>query len=178
MNNRNDLLIWLTEVFDDWLTPDYILMGGEHFGFRPQITFHDGNIVSVQGIPHTAVRKKYRLISNEVPLHYYENISLIRRLENLLDLKYIMAHQRSSCFTLANISNVKFDKRTNQTLFEEDYILHYMDNGFQSMNIKEPFFFELMDSWLTQEYVAMLLDKKFSELTTDELKMVKIYHYQ
>jgi len=178
LNNRNDLLIWLTEVFDDWLTPDYILMGGDHFGFRPQITFNDGNIVSVQGVPHTAIRKKYRLVSNEVPLHYYENINLIRKLENLLDRKYIITHQPSNQYSLVNLSNVRFDKRANQTLFEEDYIIHYMSNGFQSTKIRDPFFFELLDNLLTQEYVIMLLDKKFSELNNDELNMVKIYHYK
>lgn len=180
MNNRTDLLRWLGDVFIDTIDPRSILMGDSQLGFTPQLTFNDGSVICVHKTPYTFIKKKYRLISNEVPLYYYDNIKLIRKLERLLEVPFIMVFEQEKHNVLINLSNIKFDNNTGQTTFEEDYSIHLLVNhgDYHIINIKEADFFDVLDSLLTTKLVEMVSDKKFSELSNDELSMVRIYHYK
>lgn len=180
MNSPNDLLLWFAEVFNDTLTSNDILLGNKELGYKPQLTFTDGNVVSVHRVPYTAINKKYRLVSNEVPLYYYDNIKLIRKLEKLLDVPFVMSFEKDKHNALTNCSHIRFDKQENQSIYEEDYALHLLSNqnDYYAINIKDAFFFETLDDMLTAKLVSMVTDKKFSELSNDELLMVRIYHYK
>lgn len=180
MNNRDDLLRWLSDVFIDTIDPRSILMGDSNLGFTPQLTFNDGRIICVHKTPYVAIKKKYRLISNEVPLYYYDNIKLIRKLERFLEVPFVMLFEEEKHNVLINLSNVKFDNNTGQTTFEEDYAIHVLVNhgDYHIINIKETDFFDTLDSLLTTKLVEMVSDKRFSELSNDELSMVRIYHYK
>lgn len=113
-------------------------------------------------------------------MYYYDNIKLVRKLEKLLEVPFLMLFEKEKENVLINISNVKMDKTTQQTIFEEDYAIHLLVNhgDYQIINIKDPFFFEVLDDMLTTKLVAMVSDKKFSELSKDDLMMVRIYHYK
>lgn len=180
MNNRDDLLRWLGDVFIDRIDPRSILMGDSQLGFTPQLTFNDGRIICIHKTPYTAIKKKYRLISNEVPLYYYDNIKLIRKLERFLEVPFVMLFEQDNQKVLINLSTVKFYGNSGQTTFEEDYALHLLVNhgDYHIINIKETDFFDTLDALLTKQLVEMVSDKKFSELSNDELSMVRIYHYK
>lgn len=180
MNNRDDLLRWLGDVFIDTIDPRSILMNDSELGFTPQLTFNDGRVVYVHKTPYAVIKKKYRLISNEVPLYYYDNIKLIRKLERLLEVPFVMTFEKDRQNALVNLSNIKFDNNSGQTTFEEDYALHLLVNhgDYHIINIKETDFFDTLDALLTKQLVEMVSDKKFSELSNDELLMVRIYHYK
>lgn len=181
MNGKNDLLIWLSDILCDPITSDDILIDNhEKMGFKPILTFMDGTTVQVHKVPHTAIKKKYKLVSTDVPIYYYDNIRLIRKIENFLEVPFIMDLEHNNWNILLNLSSIIHDNNTQQTTYKEDYALHLLVNhgDYQIIKIQESTFFETLDEIMTEHYVSMLLDKKFSELNKSEMKMIKIYHYQ
>jgi hypothetical protein len=172
-------MLWFDEVFVDSSIKEAILMGSAGLGYRPQLTFTDGNSVSVHNVPYTTVKNKYRLIAHDVPVYYYDNIKLIRKLEKFLEVPFVMTFEKDRQNVLSNASSVRYNKTTQQITYEEDYGLHLLVNNiYEVITIKEPLFFEILDDLLTTKLVAMVSDKKFSELTNDDLTMVRIYHYK
>lgn len=170
----------LTDLFIPEIDYRDILNMDSKVGFKP--SFHiENKIIEIGNVPSHLIRKKYRLISHEVPNHYYQNIKLIRKLESFLECKPFQLYVANDYSHLINESFCHLNIKNNTLYYREKYeIICYPS---KVSGLKDPFYISTDEFIFLSELNKMLnplveeiYNKSFSDLTKDELMTVKMYH--